>query len=73
MIGLTELTNKIDMNKIMFNDKYSLTQAVLEGLKTMTRRIFYIPDKLVPTLILTIYLILSMIVLFGKTSLIIFV
>lgn len=38
------------MNKIMFNDKYSLTQAVLEGLKTMTRRIFYIPDKLVPYL-----------------------
>mgnify|MGYP005840950683 CR=1 FL=1 len=42
--------NKIDMNKIMFNDKYGLTQAVLEGLKTMTRRIFYIPDKLVPYL-----------------------
>lgn len=41
---------KIDMNKIMFNDKYGLTQAVLEGLKTMTRRIFYIPDKLVPYL-----------------------
>ena len=38
------------MNKIMFNDKYGLTQAVLEGLKTMTRRIFYIPDKLVPYL-----------------------
>ena len=34
------------MNKIMFNDKYGLTQAVLEGLKTMTRRAFYIPDKL---------------------------
>ena len=30
----------------MFNDKYGLTQAVLEGLKTMTRRAFYIPDKL---------------------------
>lgn len=28
----------------MFNDKYGLTQAVLEGRKTMTRRI--IPDKL---------------------------
>lgn len=27
------------MKKIMFNDKYSLTQAVLEGRKTMTRRI----------------------------------
>lgn len=38
------------MKKIMFNDKYSLTQAVLDGRKTMTRRIFYIPDKLVPYL-----------------------
>lgn len=38
------------MNKTMFNDKYGLTQAVLEGLKVMTRRIFYIPDKLVPYL-----------------------
>lgn len=28
-----------DMKKIMFNDKYRLTQAVLEGRKTMTRRI----------------------------------
>lgn len=27
------------MKKIMFNDKYSLTQAVLDGKKTMTRRI----------------------------------
>jgi hypothetical protein len=27
------------MKKIMFNDKYGLTQAVLEGKKTMTRRI----------------------------------
>lgn len=27
------------MRKIMFNDKYGLTQAVLEGRKTMTRRI----------------------------------
>ena len=36
--------------KIMFNDKYGLTQAVLDGRKTMTRRIFYIPDKLVPYL-----------------------
>lgn len=26
------------MNKIMFNDKYGLTQAVLEGRKTQTRR-----------------------------------
>lgn len=28
------------MQKIMFNDKYGLTQAVLEGHKTMTRRLF---------------------------------
>ena len=27
------------MNKIMFNDKFGLTQAVLEGRKTQTRRI----------------------------------
>ena len=27
------------MEKIMFNDKYGLTQAVLEGRKTMTRRV----------------------------------
>lgn len=27
------------MQKIMFNDKYGLTQAVLEGRKTMTRRV----------------------------------
>lgn len=26
------------MKKIMFNDKYGLTQAVLEGRKTQTRR-----------------------------------
>lgn len=38
------------MKKIMFNDKFGLTQAVKEGRKTMTRRIFYIPDKLVPYL-----------------------
>ena len=30
------------MKKIMFNDRYGLTQAVIEGRKTMTRRI--IPD-----------------------------
>lgn len=34
----------------MFNDKIRLTQSVLDGRKTMTRRIFYIPDKLVPYL-----------------------
>ena len=27
------------MKKIMFNDRYGLTQAVLEGRKTMTRRL----------------------------------
>lgn len=32
------------MKKIMFNDKYGLTEAVLEGRKTMTRRI--VPEKL---------------------------
>lgn len=30
------------MKKIMFNDKYGLTRAVLEGRKTQTRRIAYI-------------------------------
>lgn len=29
------------MKKIMFNDKYSLTRAVLEGRKTMTRRLVH--------------------------------
>lgn len=33
------------MKKIMFNDKYGLTEAVLKGRKTMTRRI--VPGKLV--------------------------
>lgn len=32
------------MKKIMFNDKYSLTQAVLDGRKTMTRRIIKYPS-----------------------------
>lgn len=27
------------MKKIMFNDRYELTQAVLDGTKTMTRRL----------------------------------
>lgn len=31
------------MKKIMFNDKYGLTQAVLCGRKTQTRRIAYMP------------------------------
>lgn len=34
------------MQKIMFNDRYELTKAVLEGQKKMTRRIFRLPNKL---------------------------
>lgn len=34
------------MKKIMFNEKYGLTQAVLEGKKTQTRRIINGVDKL---------------------------
>lgn len=37
------MINVIMAKKIMFNDKYSLTQAVLEGRKTTTRRI--VTDK----------------------------
>ena len=33
------------MQKIMFNDKYGLTQAVLEGRKTQTRRTFLKPGE----------------------------
>jgi len=33
------------MKKIMFNDRYGLTQAVLDGRKTMTRRVIKCPDK----------------------------
>lgn len=33
------------MNKIMFNDKYGLTKAVLEGRKTQTRRIITCPRE----------------------------
>ena len=32
------------MKKIMFNDRYGLTQAVLKGRKTQTRRIAYMPN-----------------------------
>lgn len=32
------------MKKIMFNDQYGLTQAVLDGRKTQTRRIIKMPD-----------------------------
>lgn len=35
------------MKKIMFNDKYGLTQAVLEGRKTQTRRIAYMQNGFV--------------------------
>lgn len=34
------------MKKIMFNDKYRLTQAVLEGRKTQTRRIIPLSHKM---------------------------
>ena len=33
------------MKKIMFNDRYGLTEAVLEGRKTMTRRIVRHPEE----------------------------
>lgn len=33
------------MKKIMFNDKYSLTQAVLDGRKTITRRVITYPSR----------------------------
>lgn len=33
------------MKKIMFNDRYGLTQAVLEGRKTMTRRMIKVPKR----------------------------
>ena len=31
------------MKKIMFNDRYGLTQAVIEGRKTMTRQLVRVP------------------------------
>lgn len=34
------------MQKIMFNDRYGLTRAVLEGRKTMTRRIIKAPKRI---------------------------
>lgn len=34
------------MQKILFNEKFGLETAVLNGTKTMTRRQFYIPKKL---------------------------
>ena len=38
------MSKKIMSKKIMFNDKYCLTQAVLNGTKTMTRRV--VPQSL---------------------------
>lgn len=34
------------MKKIMFNDKYGLTQAVLDGRKTMTRRVVHFKEPI---------------------------
>ena len=42
------------MQKIMFNDKFGLTKAVLDGLKTKTRRIITIDEEKL-TLFQTIY------------------
>lgn len=36
------------MKKIMFNDKYGLTQAVLDGRKTMTMRMVCTKDVRLP-------------------------
>lgn len=41
------------MKKIMFNDKYGLTQAVLEGRKTQTRRSQYIMPDGSPSIAIT--------------------
>lgn len=41
------------MKKIMFNDKFLLTQAVMDGTKTMTRRIVDVPTECVLRLLLT--------------------
>lgn len=44
------------MKKIMFNDKYCLTQAVLDGTKTMTRRKFTLTlDKNVDGKLIRVY------------------
>ena len=44
------------MKKIMFNDKYCLTQAVLDGTKTMTRRKFTLTlDKKVDGKLIRVY------------------
>lgn len=34
------------MKKIMFNDRYGLTQAVIEGRKTMTRQLVRVPGHI---------------------------
>lgn len=41
-MGITD-KNKNDIQKIMFNDRIKLTAAVLEGQKTMTRRV--VPER----------------------------
>lgn len=33
------------MKKVMFNDRYGLTQAVIEGRKTMTKRMIFAVDS----------------------------
>lgn len=43
------------MKKIMFNEKYGLTKAVLEGRKTMTRRIVVLPKGVNPDEIKTVF------------------
>lgn len=44
VLAITDtLIKNTTMKKIMFNDKFGLTQAVLEGRKTMTRRIIKCP------------------------------
>ena len=39
---------KFDMKKIMFNDRFGLTTAVIEGRKTMTRRVINLPEGISP-------------------------
>jgi len=35
------------MKKIMFNDRYGLTESVLSGRKTQTRRIITCPKRII--------------------------
>ena len=39
---------KFEMKKIMFNDRFGLTTAVIEGRKTMTRRVINLPEGVSP-------------------------